>query len=85
MDILSLGWASLMAMFTFSLALTVWARNGFQLLKLFVTFKIENIMELIKQIFPYASPEIITPAVVIFSMTLFGLSLGFALLKVQGE
>jgi cytochrome b6-f complex subunit 8 len=29
MDILSLGWAALMAMFTFSLALTVWARNGF--------------------------------------------------------
>ena len=29
MNILSLGWACLMAMFTFSLALTVWARNGF--------------------------------------------------------
>ena len=29
MDIISLGWASVMAMFTFSLALTVWARNGF--------------------------------------------------------
>jgi len=29
MDILSLGWASLMAMFTFSLALVVWGRNGF--------------------------------------------------------
>ncbi len=29
MDIISLGWAGLMAMFTFSLALTVWARNGF--------------------------------------------------------
>ena len=29
MDILSLGWAGLMTMFTFSLALTVWARNGF--------------------------------------------------------
>jgi hypothetical protein len=42
-------------------------------------------MELIKLIFPYASSEIITPAVVCFSMTLFGLSLGFALLKVQGE
>jgi len=42
-------------------------------------------MELIKQIFPYANQEIITPAVVCFSMTLFGLSLGFALLKVQGE
>nr|YP_009029180.1 cytochrome b6-f complex subunit 8 [Didymosphenia geminata]AGH28711.1 cytochrome b6-f complex subunit 8 [Didymosphenia geminata] len=28
MDILSLGWAALMASFTFSLALVVWARNG---------------------------------------------------------
>jgi hypothetical protein len=42
-------------------------------------------MALIVQIFPYASPEIVTAAVVCFSMTLFGLSLGFALLKVQGE
>ena len=42
-------------------------------------------MELIKQIFPYANAEIISAAVVCFSMTLFGLSLGFALLKVQGE
>ena len=42
-------------------------------------------MELIKGIFPYASAEIVTPAVVCFGMTLFGLSLGFALLKVQGE
>nr|WDA98952.1 cytochrome b6/f complex subunit VIII [Sciadococcus taiwanensis] len=29
MDILSLGWACLMASFTISLALVVWARNGF--------------------------------------------------------
>nr|YP_010336319.1 cytochrome b6/f complex subunit VIII [Goniotrichopsis reniformis]UNJ14725.1 cytochrome b6/f complex subunit VIII [Goniotrichopsis reniformis] len=29
MDILSLGWSALLAMFTFSLALVVWARNGF--------------------------------------------------------
>ena len=28
MDIISLGWAGLMTMFTFSLALVVWARNG---------------------------------------------------------
>lgn len=42
-------------------------------------------MELIKQIFPYANSEILTAATVCFSMTLFGLSLGFALLKVQGE
>ena len=29
MDIISLGWSGLMTMFTFSLALVVWARNGF--------------------------------------------------------
>nr|YP_009504719.1 cytochrome b6/f complex subunit VIII [Cyanophora biloba]AWW13904.1 cytochrome b6/f complex subunit VIII [Cyanophora biloba] len=29
MDILSLGWAALMAIFTFSLSLVVWGRNGF--------------------------------------------------------
>jgi hypothetical protein len=43
------------------------------------------IMSLILTIFPYASPEIVTAAVICFLMTLFGLSLGFALLKVQGE
>jgi PetM family of cytochrome b6f complex subunit 7 len=42
-------------------------------------------MELIKQIFPYANAEIISAAAACFSITLFGLSLGFALLKVQGE
>jgi hypothetical protein len=42
-------------------------------------------MELIKFIFPYASQEIVTAATVSFLITLFGLSLGFALLKVQGE
>ena len=46
---------------------------------------LSNIMELIKQIFPYASPEIVSTAIICFFMTLFGLSLGFALLKVQGE
>ena len=40
-------------------------------------------MELIKSIFPYANQEIVTSAVVCFGMTLFGLSLGFALLKVH--
>ena len=42
-------------------------------------------MELIKQIFPYANTEIDSTAAICFFMTLFGLSLGFALLKVQGE
>ena len=42
-------------------------------------------MELVRLIFPYASPEIVTTAAICFSITLFGLSLGFVLLKVQGE
>jgi len=42
-------------------------------------------MELIKAIFPFANSEIVEAAAVCFFMTLFGLSLGFALLKVQGE
>jgi hypothetical protein len=42
-------------------------------------------MSLFLQIFPFASPEIVSAAVICFFMTLFGLSLGFALLKVQGE
>ena len=28
-DILNLGWGALMAVFTFSIALVVWGRNGF--------------------------------------------------------
>ena len=42
-------------------------------------------MELIKAVFPYANGEILSAAVICFGMTLFGLSLGFGLLKVQGE
>jgi len=42
-------------------------------------------MEFIKLIFPYANQEIVITAAICFFMTLFGLSLGFALLKIQGE
>jgi hypothetical protein len=42
-------------------------------------------MALIIKIFPFANAEIVTAALVSFFMVLFGLSLGFALLKVQGE
>ncbi len=42
-------------------------------------------IELVRVVFPYASPEIVSSAAIVFSMTLFGLSLGFVLLKVQGE
>ena len=42
-------------------------------------------IELVRVVFPYASPEIVSAAAICFSMTLFGLSLGFVLLKVQGE
>jgi hypothetical protein len=42
-------------------------------------------MQLLLKIFPYANAEIVNTAVVCFGMTLFGLSLGFALLKFQGE
>ncbi|HIK26633.1 MAG: cytochrome b6-f complex subunit PetN [Oscillatoriaceae bacterium SKW80] len=28
MDIITLGWASLIAVFTFSIAMVVWGRNG---------------------------------------------------------
>jgi hypothetical protein len=42
-------------------------------------------MSLILKIFPYANVEIVSAAVACFFMTLLGLSLGFALLKIQGE
>ena len=29
MNVITIGWATLMSMFSFSLALVVWARNGF--------------------------------------------------------
>ena len=69
MDILSLGWSSLMVMFSFSLALVVWGRNGFQqFIKIIIMMK-----------------EIFTTAGVMWLLTLIGLSVGFGLLKVQGE
>ena len=61
------------------------ARMGFLGLKLCKNLKILNIMALVLQIFPFANAEIVTAAVTCIFMTLFGLSLGFALLKVQGE
>jgi len=42
-------------------------------------------MELILAIFPYANAEIVSAAITCIFMVLLGLSLGFALLKVQGE
>ena len=42
-------------------------------------------MALILNIFPFDNQEIVTAAITCFFMTLFGLSLVFALLKVQGE
>ena len=42
-------------------------------------------MSLLLKIFPYANVEIVSAAVTCFFMTLLGLSLGFALLKIQGE
>ncbi|HEY9859057.1 MAG TPA: cytochrome b6-f complex subunit PetN [Candidatus Obscuribacterales bacterium] len=29
MDILTLGWVSLLAVFTFSISMVIWGRNGF--------------------------------------------------------
>ncbi|MFB2834703.1 MAG: cytochrome b6-f complex subunit PetN [Phormidium sp.] len=29
MDILSLGWVALLVLFTYSISMVVWARNGF--------------------------------------------------------
>jgi hypothetical protein len=42
-------------------------------------------MELLLKIVPFANAEIVSAASTSFFMTLLGLSLGFALLKVQGE
>tara|TARA_B100000780_G_scaffold11187_1_gene7695 strand:+ start:151 stop:279 length:129 start_codon:yes stop_codon:yes gene_type:complete len=42
-------------------------------------------MALVLKIFPLANAEIVIAAATCIGMVLFGLSLGFALLKVQGE
>ena len=42
-------------------------------------------MALVSKIFPLANTEIVMAATTCFFMVLFGISLGFALLKVQGE
>jgi hypothetical protein len=42
-------------------------------------------MELILKILTFSNSEILTAAITCFFMTLFGLSLGFVLLKIQGE
>ena len=43
------------------------------------------LFKVVSAIFPYANAEIVNSAAICFVMTLFGLSLGFGLLKVQGE
>jgi hypothetical protein len=43
------------------------------------------LVELLLKIIPFANAEILTAAITCFFMTLFGLSIGFVLLKVQGE
>ena len=78
MDVLSLGWATLMTTFTFSLALVVWGRNGFQFWGSFINITISRIKKMVLN-------EILTTAGTCFAMTLFGLSLGFGLLKIQGD
>lgn len=89
MNVISLGWAGLMTMFTITLSLVVWARNGFQVLSFEYLVKNKNfryyIMALVLKVFPYANAEIVGAATTCFFMTLLGLSLGFTLLKVQGE
>jgi len=42
-------------------------------------------MELVLKVIPFANAEIVKAATTCFFMTLFGLSLGFVLLKIQGE
>ena len=43
------------------------------------------LIEILLKLFPFANAEILTAAITCFFMTLFGLSLGFVLLKIQGE
>jgi len=43
------------------------------------------LVELLLKIIPFGNAEILTAAITCFFMTLFGLSVGFVLLKIQGE
>jgi hypothetical protein len=42
-------------------------------------------LSVILKLLPFANVEIVSVALTCFFMTLLGLSLGFALLKIQGE
>jgi len=42
-------------------------------------------MDILLKLIPFGNAEILSAALTCFFMTLFGLSLGFVLLKVQGE
>ena len=97
MNVLNLGWATLMTIFTFSLSLVVWGRNGFQIelivsnklvLKIFFNFcpKIfHNLLNYKRNFYRIMLNEILETALSCMAMTMFGLSLGFALLKIQGK
>jgi|TARA_B110000977_G_scaffold77996_1_gene105057 hypothetical protein len=43
------------------------------------------IVDILLKIIPFGNAEILSAALTCFLMTLFGLSLGFVLLKVQGD
>ena len=88
-DVLSLGWGSLMLVFSFSLALVVWGRNGFQIEN---RKQIQNISSIKNQENNFYKQdkhkfmgEMLSAAVTCFCITLFGLGLGFVLLQVQAN
>ena len=75
MDIVTLGWGSFFATVTFSIALVIWGRNGFQMSCINLLFYNCVIME----------NEIIATACVSILLILAGSVLGFVLLKAQGD